>query len=69
MNPAFHQESRLARAEALHKAHASHPTTLYEDAAEYYDHAACVAAVVNSQGDSVASRLTLKLVKTLLPLK
>ncbi|KAH9381766.1 hypothetical protein HPB48_010585 [Haemaphysalis longicornis] len=55
MNPAFHQERRLARAKALHKAHASHPTTLYVEAAEYPDRAACVAVVVNSRGDSVAS--------------
>ncbi|KAH9371119.1 hypothetical protein HPB48_000346 [Haemaphysalis longicornis] len=55
MNPAFHQARRLARAKALHKAHASHPTTLYVHVAEYPDRAACVAIVVNSGGNSVAS--------------
>ncbi|KAH9372053.1 hypothetical protein HPB48_018996 [Haemaphysalis longicornis] len=72
MNPAFHQEHRLARAKALHTAHASHPTTLHVDAAEYPDCAACFAVVVNSRGDSVARvrspGFTLKFVKkSLLP--
>ncbi|KAH9374527.1 hypothetical protein HPB48_015452 [Haemaphysalis longicornis] len=55
MNPPFHQERRLARAKALHKVNASHPTTLYVDAAEYPDRAACVAVMVNFLGDVVAS--------------
>ncbi|KAH9381707.1 hypothetical protein HPB48_010526 [Haemaphysalis longicornis] len=42
MNPAFHQERRLARAKALHKAHASHPPLplhVNAAAAEYPDRA------------------------------
>ncbi|KAH9374823.1 hypothetical protein HPB48_021143 [Haemaphysalis longicornis] len=57
MNPTFHQECRLARANALHKAHVSHPSTLYVDKAEYPDRAACFALVVSSSGDSVAACL------------
>ncbi|KAH9383454.1 hypothetical protein HPB48_024963 [Haemaphysalis longicornis] len=55
VHPEHHQESRLARATALHKQYHSNAEVCYVDAADYHRRRTAVAVVVNQQGNTVAS--------------